>query len=52
MIGSRLPCKVDKKKQLTPLVVYYVKYIYTLPKENRYCFSNFTDEVSRFIIME
>ena len=29
MIGSRLPCKVDKKKQLTPLAVYDVKYIYT-----------------------
>ena len=28
MVGSGLPIEVDKKKQLTPLAVYVMRYIY------------------------
>lgn len=43
--------KVDKKTAHTFGCICN-EYIYTKPKENRLCSSNFTDEVSRFIIME
>lgn len=51
MVGLRLPEYVDKKKQLTPLVIY-VRIHITNQRKNVLTYSTYSDELSKFTIME
>ena len=51
MVGLRLPCIVDKKKQLTPLAIYVDIHITNQRKNVLYLF-HLNGELSKFPILE
>ena len=51
VVGLRLPCIVDKKKQLTPLAIYVDIHITNQRKNVPYLFQLY-GELSKFTILE
>ena len=49
MVGLRLPCTIDKKKQLTPLAIYVDIHITNQRKNVLYLFQSYC-ELSKFTI--